>query len=170
MATLLQYTMRIISIDPGYDKVGYAIFDKNPDKKTQYKYITSDLIKTDPKTAHHIRLRHIYDELKVTIAEHSVEALIVEELFMFKNQKTVIKVAQSIGVIELVAAHTGLRIHHFTPLQIKSILTGYGTADKKAVQKMVNLTLGHDITFKDDDQVDAVACGLAYCFVNDKLL
>lgn len=162
--------MRIISIDPGYDKVGYAVFDKNPDKKTQYKYITSDLIKTNPEAPHHLRLRHIYDELNSTIVEYAVETMVIEELFMFKNQKTVIKVAQSIGVIELVAAHTSLHIHHFTPLQIKSILTGYGTADKKAVQKMVYLTLGRDITFKDDDQADAVACGLAYCFINEKLL
>lgn len=162
--------MRIISIDPGYDKVGYALFDKNSDKGTRFKYISSDLIKTDPKAPHHLRLRHIYDKLIAIIKENSVETMVVEELFMFKNQKTVIKVAQSIGVIELVAAHTGLHIHHFTPLQIKSILTGYGTADKKAVQKMVYLTLGRDITFKDDDQADAVACGLAYCFINEKLV
>lgn len=162
--------MRIISIDPGYDKVGYALFDKNPDKKTQYKYITSDLIKTDPKQAHHLRLKHIYAELKAIITEHKAETMVIEELFMFKNQKTVIKVAQSIGVIELVGAHNNVTIKHLTPLQIKSILTGYGTADKKAVQKMVYLTLGHDISFKDDDQADAVACGLAYCFINEKLL
>ena len=162
--------MRIISIDPGYDKVGYALFDKNPDKKTRFTYITSDLIKTSKADPHELRLKTIYDQLHKIITQNAVELLVIEELFMFKNQKTVIKVAQSIGVIELVGAHNNLTIEHLTPLEIKSIVTGYGTADKQAVQKMVQITLGKDIVFKDDDQADAVACGLAYCFINEKLV
>ena len=162
--------MRLISIDPGYDKVGYAIFDKNPDKRTRYTYIASDLIKTSPKDKHETRLKTVFDTLNAIIKEYSVEVMVAEELFFSKNQKTVIKVAQSIGVIELVGAYNNLVMSHLTPLQIKSILTGYGAADKKAVQKMVHLTLGKEITFKDDDQADAIACGLAYCFINDKLV
>ena len=162
--------MRIISIDPGYDKVGYALFDKNPDKKTPFKYIASDLIKTSKTDMHELRLKTIYDQLHNIIKQHAVELLVIEELFMFKNQKTVIKVAQSIGVIEVLAANCNLPVKHFTPLEIKSIVTGYGTADKQAVQKMVQLTLGRDIVFKDDDQADAVACGLAYCFLNEKMI
>ncbi len=162
--------MRLISIDPGYDKVGYAIFDKAPDKKTAFKYITSDLIKTPKTDLHEKRLKAIYDGLNKIITKYSPELLVIEELFMFKNQKTVIKVAQSIGVIEVLAANCGLPVKRFTPLEIKSIVTGYGTADKTAIKKMVQLTLKQDLVFKDDDQADAIACGLAYCFLNEKLL
>ncbi|CAN5202093.1 crossover junction endodeoxyribonuclease RuvC [soil metagenome] len=162
--------MRLISIDPGYDKVGYAIFDKNPDKKTQFTYITSDLIKTSKADLHEKRLKTIYDALNKVIKRHNVEHMVIEELFFSKNQKTVMKVAQAIGVINLVAANNSLPIKYFTPLEIKSIVTGYGSADKVAVQKMVRITLQQELTFKDDDQADAVACGLAFCFINEKLM
>src|SRR5690606_17181173 len=110
-----------------------------------------------------------YEQLDTIIRQNHIEKLIIEELFMFKNQKTVIKVAQSIGVIEVLAANNNLPIHRFTPLEVKSIVTGYGSADKQAVQKMVQLTIKEAVTFKDDDQTDAIACGLAYCFYNENL-
>ncbi len=162
--------MRLISIDPGYDKVGYAVFDKNPNKNTAFAYIASDLIKTNKSDPHEQRLKQIYDTLNLIIKKYEAKLMIIEELFVFKNQKTVIKVAQSIGVIELVAAHNHLAMSHLTPLQIKSIITGYGTAATKAVQKMIGLTIKEPIPFKDDDQTDAIACGLAYCFLNEDLI
>ncbi len=156
--------MKLISIDPGFDKVGYAIFDKTGNGTSDFTYIASDLIKTSPKSKHEDRLQQVYEKLGKIIEEYKPKLMVVEELFMFKNQKTVIKVAQAIGVIELAASIHGLQIKRLTPLQIKQIVTGYGNADKKSVQKMIELTLSDKIEMKDDDQADAVACGLAYCF------
>jgi len=156
--------MKLISIDPGFDKVGYAIFDKTGNGTSDFTYITSDLIKTSPKSKHETRLKQVYEELELVIEKHKPKVMVVEQLFMFKNQKTVIKVAQAIGVIELVASVHNLQIERLTPLQIKQMVTGYGNADKKSVQKMIELTLSDKIQMKDDDQADAIACGLAYCF------
>lgn len=160
--------MNILSIDPGYDKVGYAIF-RHPaldagSSNRDFTFITSDLIKTNVKDDHEIRLKQVYDMLDQTIKLHKIDTIVIEQLFVFKNAKTVIKVAQSLGVIELVAAHNNLKIARLTPLQIKQSVTGYGTADKQSVQKMIRLELGDKITFKDDDESDAVACGLAYIY------
>lgn len=160
---------RILSLDPGYDKVGYAVFHQDPDAH-DFTYVTSDLIKTSPKDTHENRLRFVYERLSAIIAEHAIDTMALETLFMFKNQKTVIKVAQAIGVIELVGALHALHIERLTPLQIKSIVTGYGTADKTSVLKMIRLTLADKITIKDDDQADAIACGLAYCYQNKSLI
>jgi len=96
--------------------------------------------------------------------------MVLESLYMFKNQKTVLKVSQAIGVIELAGAIHNLPIVRLTPLQIKQIVTGYGTADKQSVLKMIGLTLADKIVIKDDDQADAVACGLAYCYQNAVLM
>lgn len=157
--------MKIISIDPGYDKVGYAIFELHSSSKRDFTFITSDLIKTNVKDAHELRLKQVYDELSILIKKHNISELVIEQIFLFKNVKTVIKVAQSLGVIELVGAHNNLIIHRLTPLQIKQSVTGYGTADKQSVQKMIRLELGDKITFKDDDESDAVACGLAHIYL-----
>jgi len=162
--------MKLIAIDPGFDKVGYAIFDKIDNGTTDFEYITSGLIKTSLKSLHEVRLKQVYDELEVTIKLHEVELMVIEKLFMFKNQKTITTVSQAIGVIELAGVMNGLKIVRLTPLQIKQIVTGYGNADKKSVQKMIELTLSDKITIEDDDQADAIACGLAYCYQNDALM
>ena len=93
----------------------------------------------------------------------------MEQLFFFKNEKTVISVAQAQGAIELLSAIKGVPLLYLTPLQIKEIITGYGRADKIAVRKMIDLTLKEKVDILDDDQTDAIACGMAYCYLNDKL-
>lgn len=157
--------MKLLAIDPGFEKVGYSIFETKT-KNSPYKYITSGLIKTSKTLEHGKRLEHIFNELKLLVDEYALEAVVMEQLFFFKNAKTVINVAQAQGVIELLAATNNLPLTYLTPLQIKEIITGYGQADKQAVKKMLNLTLGQDIKVEDDDQSDAIACGLAYCFLN----
>lgn len=157
-------SMKILSIDPGYDKVGYAIFEVDRKNVRDFTFITSDLIKTNKADSHELRLKQVYDELDVIIKKNNIKELVIEQLFVFKNTKTVIRVAQSLGVIELVGAHNNLMIYRLTPLQIKQAVTGNGTADKESVQKMIQLELGDKIVFKDDDESDAVACGLAYIY------
>lgn len=158
--------MKLLAIDPGVEKVGYSIFEQKVNGSVTFQYITSGLIKTSKTLEHGKRLQHIYEELTSLIDEHLIESVAMERLFFFKNAKTVISVAQAQGVIELLAASKNLPLTYLTPLQIKEIITGYGKADKKAVRKMIDLTLKEEIAIEDDDQSDAIACGLAYCFLH----
>jgi crossover junction endodeoxyribonuclease RuvC len=162
--------MKLIAIDPGVEKIGYSIFDKINNSTLNSTFIASGLIKTDKKTEHHIRLQEIYDHLKTLIELYKPELMVVEQLFFFKNAKTVIKVAQAQGVVFLLAAQYNISLKLLTPLQIKQFITGYGNADKKAVHKMLELHLKEKLNVLDDDQSDAIACGLAYCFLNESLL
>lgn len=160
--------MIILGIDPGVEKVGYSIFDKK--SGNNYTFIASGLIKTAKTTQHEFRLKEIYDGLKMLIDLHKIEVMVIEQLFFSKNVKTAIAVAQSQGVLQLLAAQNKLKVHYFTPMQIKQIITGYGSADKQAVHKMVQLLLKKEVKVKDDDESDAIACGLAFCSLNEKLL
>lgn len=148
--------MIILSIDSGLEKTGYAIFK---DKK----YVTSALIKTSKNNSTEIRLEQIYNELKKVFLKYKPDVVVLEQLFFFKNQKTAIKVSQTQGVVMLLAVQNKSKLRFLTPLQIKQSITGYGQADKKSVQKMLKLEMGIDI--KQDDEADAVACGIAYCLV-----
>lgn len=161
--------MIILAVDPGFDKVGYSIFEKIQQTTPPFRYIGSNLIKTNRKDLHEARLKTIYDALSLEIAKHKPEVLVIEKLFFTNNQKTALQVSQAIGVIELVAAQSGLRIIRLTPLQIKEIVTGDGQADKKSVEKMIRLTLNEELIVKDDDQADAIACGLAFCYLNEAM-
>lgn len=157
----------ILSIDPGIEKVGYAFFEK---KGADFSFVTSGLIKTKKTTAHEKRLLEIYNSLDVLIKKHKPASIVIEQLFFFKNQKTVISVAQAQGIIVLLAAQNRIPLTYLTPLQIKQTITGYGNADKKSVLKMVQIILKNNIVVEDDDQSDAIACGLAYCYLNRNLL
>ena len=147
--------MTILSIDSGIERTGYAIFK---DKK----YVTSALIKTSKNLKTEIRLREIYLKLVEIMKQFKPDAMVLEQLLFFKNQKTFIRVAQAQGIVMLIAAQNKIKVEFLTPLQIKQIVTGYGQADKLAVQKMIKLTTNIDI--KQDDEADAVACGLAYLY------
>lgn len=161
--------MIILGIDPGIEKIGYAFFDKNL-KDSSYEFITSGLIKTQKTDEHATRLLHIYSSLISLIKTHKPDAIVIEQLFFAKNQKTVIGVAQAQGVIVLLAAQSKIPLTYLTPLQIKSIITGYGQADKKSVQKMLGYLMKGKLQTVEDDESDAVACSLAYCILNTKLI
>lgn len=163
--------MSILALDSGLDRLGYSVFDREPSLGKPVTYITSGLIQTDKKKTTSERLATIYDEVAALLNTHKPDMMVLEKLFFFKNQKTVIEVAQAQGVTLLVAAQKGVPTDYLTPLQIKQIVTGYGSADKKSVQKMLGLILGLDPSLlKQDDQADAIACGLAYCLLNKILV
>lgn len=149
--------MVILSIDSGIERTGYAVFN---DKK----YEISALIKTSKTLKTERRLYEIYLKLKNVIQKYKPNVVVLEQLLFFKNQKTFIRVAQAQGIAMLLAAKNKIEIEFLTPLQIKQIVTGYGQADKKSVQKMIKLTTEIDI--KQDDEADAVACGLAYIYLH----
>jgi len=154
--------MIILAIDPGLDKLGYAFFKikKNPKK---YSYLTSGIIKSNKKDKRENRLFFLYSSLKKLIKKFSPEVLIFEELFFFRNKKTIIPVSQAQGVILLLASQMNIEVKNLSPLEIKQAITGYGRADKKSLAKMI--ALSENISQKkEDDEMDAIACGLAYCY------
>lgn len=161
--------MIILSIDPGIERTGFAIFDKQTN--SSFKYLTSGLIKTDKNLDLHLRIEIVYRKLAEIIRKYKPGIMSLERVFFSKNQKTAITVGQSQGVLLLLAAQNGLKVHFFTPNEIKLAVTGYGSADKKSVQKMLRLALRlGDDELKQDDQADAVACGYAYCCLNEVLI
>lgn len=156
--------MRILAIDPGYDKVGYSIFEYA--KGTKPKLITSGLIKTSPKETIQNRISEACSEISKLIELHKIDHCVMEQLFFFKNAKTVIAVAQAQGAIMQTCNFHQVPQTFLTPLEIKQAVTGDGRADKTSVWKMLKLQLGSDLRVKDDDESDAIACGLAFCSIN----
>jgi crossover junction endodeoxyribonuclease RuvC len=57
----------------------------------------------------------------------------------------------------LAGAHAGLPIAEYTPLQVKTAVTGYGRATKTQVAYMVTMLLGLSEAPKPDDVTDALA-------------
>lgn len=158
--------MIIFSTDSGIERTGYAFLHKEFNTHTLKDY---GCIITKRSYTLEKRLKRIYDELISLFEKHHPDKLIIERIFFNTNQKTIVSIAQSQGVLLLLAAQYNIPVEFLTPLQIKYILTGYGRSDKKNVQKMVQLLLQLEHMPKPDDVIDAIACGLAYCNIQQKL-
>ena len=109
-----------------------------------------------------VRLENIDKSLKFLFDKYKPDVVAIEELFYFKNQKTVIQVAQARGVILLACQKYCGNIYEYTPLQIKQALTGQGRAEKAQVQFMVKAILGLNSIPKPDDAADALAVAICH--------
>ncbi len=149
--------MRILGIDPGFERLGIAVLEKTTGKEL---VIFSECFKTSPKSEFSERLKLIGEEVKRVIKEYRPEVAAIETLFLNTNQKTVMRVAEARGVAMYEASCAGLDIFEATPLQIKMATTSYGRSDKTQVMKMVKILV--DIYEKNtsDDELDAIAAAL----------
>lgn len=148
----------ILAIDPGYDRVGWAVGVKDRRKP---KVLELGLIQTDKTKPIFKRYQEIIHKLKKLISHHQPTELAIENLYFAKNTKTAIKVAEAKGVIIATALETDLKVFEYDPSTIKQVVTGYGQADKQAVEKMIRLQL----KLKEkliDDTLDAAACYLTH--------
>ena len=151
--------MKILGIDPGMAIVGYGMIEVEQDK---IELLTSGSIQTDKKLDDSKRLLEIYNDLSQIVEKYQPDCASVEQLFFFKNQKTIIPVAEARGVILTVLEKYGVPTYSYTPMEVKQVLTGYGRAEKKEVEQMVRLTLESDDLPKLDDTVDAIAIAICH--------
>ena len=151
--------MKILGIDPGMAIVGYGIIEFTNDN---IELLTSGSIQTDKKLDDSKRLLEIYNDLSCIVEKYQPDCASVEELFFFKNQKTVIPVAEARGVILTVLEKYKIPTYSYTPMEVKQVLTGYGRADKKEVEQMVRISLQTDKLPKLDDTVDAIAIAICH--------
>jgi len=151
--------MKILGIDPGFERLGIAVLEKNA-SETKEKVLFSICFKTSAKLEFSERLYLIGKEVKKVIKKYKPEILSIETLFLTTNQKTVMRVAETRGVVIYEAVQAGLKIFEASPPQIKMATTSYGKADKEQVMKMVKMLVDIDNSKKSDDELDAIAVAL----------
>lgn len=156
--------MILLSIDPGFERLGLAIIQKESREKEVLLY--SECFKTSSKLPHQERLRLIGNKIEDLIVEYKPTQLATEKLFFTSNQKTVIPVAEARGVILYIAGKHNLSIYEYSPPQIKVATTGHGHSDKKQIMTMVPRLISIQKEIKSDDEFDAIAIGLTHCAIH----
>lgn len=159
----LQTKERVLSIDCGVAIVGWAVLDKEYNKLT---HIANGAIETKKGDDMSLRLKQVFEQLNEIIVKYGPKTMAIEDIFYFKNQKTVITVSQARGVIMLAGSLHNLAIFNYTPLQVKSAVTGYGRAEKDQVAFMVGKILKLENIPKLDDITDAIAVGICHLNTN----
>lgn len=163
-----KFPIRILSIDPGYERLGVAVIEKSaPGAKEKLLY--SHCVRTSAKLSAHERLHLLGKAVSEIASEYEPRFMALESLFFTKNQKTAMLVAEARGVILYEGACAGLEIKEYTPLQIKAAITGYGRSDKHAMMNMIphlidmkSASNQKTLAKKLDDEFDAIAVGLTF--------
>ena len=149
--------MIILGIDPGYERLGIAVLERNKGKE---EVLHSECFKTSAKLKFEERLFLIGQKIEEVIKKYRPDVLAIETLFSNTNQKTVMHVSEARGVVIYEAIKKDLKIFEASPPQIKMATTGYGKADKNQVIKMVKMLVKIDNTKKSDDELDAIAIAI----------
>ncbi len=152
--------MKVLGIDPGYAIVGWGIVEYQGNRIAPVAY---GAITTPAKVSFELRLKEVYDDLTTIIEKYKPDVLAIEQLFYYRNQTTIIGVAEARGVILLAAANANLPVFEYTPMQVKIAVSGYGKALKKQVQEMTRVLLKLQSVPKPDDTADALAVAITYC-------
>ena len=148
--------MRILAIDPGYDRLGIAVVEGNPSRPT---LIASDCV--EPKKGEPAaRLAEVSSAISIAIIDYAPDALGIETLFFSVNKKTALGVAEARGAILAAAGLANLPVIECTPAQVKLAVTGYGSADKESIAAMVPRLLDLPPKKRRDDELDAIAVGI----------
>ncbi|MFA7318982.1 MAG: crossover junction endodeoxyribonuclease RuvC [Parcubacteria group bacterium] len=156
-------SMKVLGIDPGTATTGWAIVTE---KNCEFVPLAYGHISTEKEKSDDERILEISQDLKKIIDKYAPQEAAIEELFFFKNKKTVIQVAQARGAILLTLREKGVKVCGYTPLQVKQALTGYGRADKNQIQEMTKNIMKLATLPKPDDTADALA--IALCHLNSR--
>lgn len=150
----------ILGIDPGLDRTGWAVVGRGA--RGALTLVACGLIHTAAGQELPKRLDYIYQQLQRILNDYQPKQVALEQNFFLKRAVTMANTVMTRGVIILACEQAGKEISFYPPKRVKMILCGTGTADKKQVQRMVQLTLRLDKQPEPDDVADAVAIAICH--------
>ena len=150
---------RDLGVDPGLDRTGWAIVENGP---TGAFLVAAGLIHTDKSLPFQTRLKQTYEEIQKVIQEFNPDVAALEAMFFLKRAMTMSHTIQTRGVIVLAMAQNNLEVFEYPAKRVKLTISGSGSADKKQMQRMVQLTLKLKEVLNPDDVADAAAIALCH--------
>ena len=78
--------MKLLAIDPGYGRIGFAILTKDPSTKKE-ALIFSECFETGEGEGFDERVRMVGKRMKELLQEHKPRCVVIERLFFSKNKK-----------------------------------------------------------------------------------
>jgi len=157
-------TLRILGIDPGLNRTGYGVIDVGG---SALRCVEAGIIRV-PGGDLYQRLGAILESLSKVIRATQPQVATVEKVFVNVNPQSTLLLGQARGAAICAAASHGLVVHEYAALRIKQAVVGFGQADKKQVQLMVQRLLGL-ARAPATDAADALACAICHAH-SDTLL
>jgi crossover junction endodeoxyribonuclease RuvC len=150
-----------LGIDPGLSRCGYGAVEQ---RGGTLRSVAAGHLTTPPDQPLAERLGTLLGDLEDLVAELRPEVMVVERVLFQVNVRTAMSVGQASGLALAVAARAGVPVIQYSPNEVKQAVTGYGSATKDQVQKMVQVLLGLADLPRPADMADALA--LAICHLS----
>jgi crossover junction endodeoxyribonuclease RuvC len=150
--------MRVLGIDPGLGRCGWAVVERAARRTVALGYGTVATHGDEVAP----RLAELAGKLREVVATYRPDSFAIERLFVNANVRTAMTVGQASGVALLIAADHDLPVSAYTPSQVKRAVTGMGNAPKAQVGYMVRALLGLDAVPTPADTADALAVALCH--------
>lgn len=151
--------MKVLAVDPGYGRCGVAVVKRENGKEI---LLYSACIETPATDEFSERLGAVADECARLLKAYKPDALVLEKLYITKNQKTAMHVVEVRGALIGVAAKAGIPVFEYTPSEVKAAAAGSGRADKRAVIKMLHALVKIEKEIRRDDEYDAIAIAVTH--------
>jgi crossover junction endodeoxyribonuclease RuvC len=152
--------MKILGIDPGYDRLGLALVEKAPRSKEIVVY--SDCFQTSSKKTIYERFKEIGEEICRILETFKPDAVSIETLFLANNKTTAMRVSEVRGILIHEAIRRNIPVFEYGPMEIKVAVTGDGSSDKLRMIKMVTMLVKIPEKEIIDDEYDAIAVALTH--------
>jgi crossover junction endodeoxyribonuclease RuvC len=99
--------------------------------------------------------------LREVIDDFRPDVMAIEQVFsLARNPKSALLMAHARGALLMMAADRDLPVVHFTPTQVKKLLTGSGRASKEQMQHAIRNELKLETILEPHDVADASAIAL----------
>lgn len=153
---------RYLGIDPGLNRTGYSVLQRT---ERGPRLIEGGVIRSTVSKPLAERVLEIGQGLREVLEEFRPQAVAIEQVFsLTKNPKSALLMAHARGALLFAMADAGLDVVHYSPKQVKKLLTGSGTADKSQIQQAVQRELGLSRILEPNDVADATAIALCHYY------
>lgn len=154
---MLPGQVRILGLDPGSQRTGYAVIETNGGK---IAYLVSGAIKAGGESLAE-RLQEIFVGVDQLTNEFRPDEVAIERVFMHRNADSALKLGQARGAALSATFAVRPRVFEYAPREVKLAVVGTGAAQKDQVQLMVKrlLNIAGPLT---EDAADALAIALCH--------
>jgi crossover junction endodeoxyribonuclease RuvC len=149
----------VLGVDPGLARTGLAVLERHGRTAT---IVWTDTVFTAAGTPEADRLRTIGAAVREAVEIYRPGSVAVERVMFGNNKVSALSVARATGVVMLIAAEAGLAVEEYVPLEVKSAVTGQGSADKEQVHTALVRVHGLRDVPRQPDAADAVAVALCH--------
>ena len=155
---------RYLGIDPGLNRTGYAVLERGPRGPILRE---GGVIRSTQKLSLSQRVFEIGQGVREVLEQYRPAVMAIEQVFStVQFPKTALLMAHARGAILYAAAERNADVVHYTPRQIKRLLTGSGKASKGQVQHAIRNELHLQELLEPNDVADAAAVALCHYYMS----